>query len=123
MMIVFLGGLQSIPRSCYEAADIDGASKWDQFKGITLPLLKPVVVPSVTLGTIWTFNNINVIYLMTGQDGGNEFADILVSALYKSAFTYSRYSYSAAFALVIFVILMMITAIWIKLSQGTESNP
>src|SRR5690606_13865569 len=120
MMIVFLVGLQSIPRSCYEAADIDGASKWDQFKGITLPLLKPVVVPSVTLGTIWTFNNINVIYLMTGQDGGNEFADILVSALYKSAFTYSRYSFSAAFALVICAILLIVTLGWIKISRALE---
>jgi len=121
MMIVFLGGLQSISRSYYEAAAIDGASKWQQFRQITLPLLQPVVVPSVTLGTIWTFNNINVIYLMTGQDGGNEFADILVSALYKSAFTYSRFNFSAAFALVIFAILLLMTMVWIKISRGTES--
>jgi arabinogalactan oligomer/maltooligosaccharide transport system permease protein len=121
MMIVFLGGLQSIPNSYYEAASIDGASKLTQFMQITVPMLKPVVIPSITLGTIWTFNNINVIYLMTGQDGGNESADILVSALYKSAFTYSRYSYSAAFALVIFAILIAITLVWMKVSKGTES--
>jgi arabinogalactan oligomer/maltooligosaccharide transport system permease protein len=121
MMIVFLGGLQSIPKSYYEAASIDGASKLTQFFQITAPMLKPVVVPSITLGTIWTFNNVNVIYLMTGQDGGNEYADILVSALYKSAFTYSRYSFSAAFALVIFAILIGITLIWMRVSKGTES--
>lgn len=121
MMIVFLGGLQSIPKSYYEAASIDGASKLTQFFQITVPMLKPVVVPSITLGTIWTFNNINVIYLMTGQDGGNEYADILVSALYKSAFTYSRYSFSAAFALVIFAILIGITLVWMCVSKGTES--
>ncbi len=121
MMIVFLGGLGSIPKSYYEAASIDGASRWRQFCEITVPMLKPVVVPSVTLGTIWTFNNINVIYLMTGQDGGNEYADILVSALYKSAFTYSRFSYSAAFAVVIFMILAVITVGWMKVSRGTES--
>lgn len=121
MMIVFLGGLQSIPNSYYEAAAIDGASKWMQFREITLPMLRPVVVPSVTLGTIWTFNNINVIYLMTGQDGGNEYADILVSALYKSAFAYSRYSFSAAFAVIIFAILIAITIAWMKISKGTES--
>lgn len=120
MMIVFLGGLQSIPRSYYEAACIDGASKLTQFFQITVPMLKPVVVPSITLGTIWTFNNINVIYLMTGQDGGNEYADILVSALYKSAFTYSRYSFSAAFALVIFVILIALTLVWMKVTKGTD---
>ena len=121
MMIVFLGGLQSIPKSYYEAAAIDGASALRQFREITLPMLRPVVVPSVTLGTIWTFNNINVIYLMTGQNGGNEYADILVSALYKSAFAYSRFSFSAAFAVVIFAILIAITLIWMKVSRGTES--
>ena len=120
MMVVFLGGLQSIPKSYYEAASIDGASKLTQFREITIPLLKPVVVPSVTLGTIWTFNNINVIYLMTGQNGGNEYADILVSAWYKSAFSYSRYSFSAAFAVVIFFILLFVTLIWMKISKGTE---
>jgi len=57
---------------------------------------------------------------MTGQDGGNEHADILVSALYKSAFTYSRYSFSAAFAVVIFLILVLITMAWMKVSKGTE---
>ncbi len=122
MMIVFLGGLQSIPDSYYEAASIDGASPLRQFWEITIPMLQPVVVPSVTLGTIWTFNNINVIYLMTGQNGGNEYADILVSALYKSAFAYSRYSFSAAFAVVIFAILIAITLIWMKVSRGTEST-
>lgn len=121
MTIVFLGGLQSIPKSLYEAASIDGASKWQQFKTITLPMLQPVVVPSITLGTIWTFNNINVIYLMTGQDGGNEFADILVTALYKSAFTYSRFSFSAAFALVICAILLLVTVGWIKISRATDN--
>lgn len=121
MMIVFLGGLQAIPRSYYEAASIDGAGRWRQFWDITVPLLRPVVVPSVTLGTIWTFNNINVIYLMTGQGGGNEYADILVSALYKSAFTYARFGFSAAFAIVIMAILMAVTIPWMRLSRGGES--
>ena len=120
MMIVFLGGLQAIPQSLYEAAWIDGASKWRQFREITLPLLKPTVVPSVTLGTIWTFNNVNVIYLMTGQEGGNEYADILISALFKSAFTYSRYSFAAAFAVVMFLILLGMSLVWLKVSRGAE---
>ncbi len=121
MMIVFLGGLQSIPPSYYEAASIDGASAWQKFFHVTLPLLKPTVVPAVTLGTIWTFNNINVIYLMTGQDGGNEFADILISSWYKSAFTYSRYSFAAAYAVIIFLMLLLMTLFWIKITKGTES--
>jgi len=114
MMVVILGGLQSISKSYYDAASIDGATYFQKLKYITLPLIKPVILPAVTLGTIWTFNNINVIYLVTGQAGGTERADILVSALYKAAFVYNRYSYSAAFAMIIFVILFLITTLYSK---------
>jgi len=121
MMVVILGGLQSISQHYYDAAEIDGASAFQQFRMITLPLIKPVLAPAVTLGTVWTFNNINVIYLVTGQAGGIEDADILVSALYKSAFTFFRYSYSAAFAIVIFALLFGVSMLWLKLTKGTDS--
>lgn len=113
MMVVILGGLQSISSSYYDAADIDGASYFQKLRYITLPLVKPVLMPAVTLGTVWTFNNINVIYLVTGQAGGTEQADILVSALYKAAFTYNRYSYSAAFAIVVFALLFFISVTYL----------
>ncbi len=113
MMVVILGGLQSISTSYYDAADIDGASYFQKLRYITLPLIKPVLMPAVTLGTVWTFNNINVIYLVTGQAGGTEQADILVSALYKAAFTYNRYSYSAAFAIVVFALLFFISVTYL----------
>ena len=121
MMVVILGGLQSISKHYYDAAAIDGASAWQQLRQITLPLLRPVLGPAVTLGTVWTFNNINVIYLVTGQAGGTEDADILVSALYKAAFTFYRYSYSAALAIVIFLILFVFSLLWLKFSKGSES--
>lgn len=114
MMVVILGGLQSISQSYYDAASIDGATYFQKLKYITLPLIKPVLLPALTLGTIWTFNNINVIYLVTGQAGGTERADILVSALYKAAFVYNRYSYSAAFAMIIFLILFFIITLYSK---------
>ncbi|MEY4064288.1 MAG: hypothetical protein RIR26_496 [Pseudomonadota bacterium] len=120
MMMVSLSGLQSISKSYYEAASLDGASAWQRFKHITLPLLKPVMVPSMILGMIWTFNNVNVVYLMTAQRGGSEGADILVSDLYKQAFVYNRYSFSAAYAIVIFAILLVLTAVWMKSSRMTE---
>ena len=68
MMVIALGGLQSIPKELYEAADVDGAKPWRQFWTITAPLLKPVMVPAISLGVIWTFNNFNVIWLVS--DGG-----------------------------------------------------
>ena len=64
MMVIALGGLQSIPVELYEAARVDGANRWQQFKNITLPMLKPVMIPAIVLGTVWTFNNINVVWLV-----------------------------------------------------------
>ena len=65
MMVIALGGMQGIPGELYEAARIDRASRWQQFWHITLPLLKPVLLPAITLGAIWTFNNLNVIWLVS----------------------------------------------------------
>ncbi len=121
MAVVILGGLQSISSSYYDAASIDGAGYFQKLRCITLPLIKPVLAPAVTLGAVWTFNNINVIYLVTGQSGGTEEADILVSALYKAAFTFNRYSYSAAFALIIFAVLFIFSMLWLKFTKGSES--
>ncbi|SKA90603.1 arabinogalactan oligomer / maltooligosaccharide transport system permease protein [Caloramator quimbayensis] len=118
MMMTCLGGLQSIPQEFYEAADTDGASGWQKFKNITLPLLKPVITPAAVLGTVWTFNMISVIYVIT-YGAETEEAQILVSLVYKKAFSYFRYGYSAALSVIIFLILMSFSSIFIK-SQKLE---
>ncbi len=120
MMVIILGGLQSISREYYEAAEIDGANAWHQFWNVTMPLLRPVLTPAVILGTVWTFNNINVIYLIT-QGGPQERTDILVTSLYKAAFSFYRYGFSAAFALVIFVFLLSFAIIYLKLTGGLKA--
>lgn len=117
MMVVLLGGLQSISPEYYEAAEIDGASKWQQFWHITLPLLRPVLVPATILGTVWTFNRFEVIYLVT-QGGPQEKTDILVSSLYKAIFQFYRYGFSAAFALVIFFILLLWSILYLRITKG-----
>jgi len=117
MMIVALGGLQSIPRQLWEAADVDGASALRKFFHITLPLLKPVLIPAVVLGTIWTFNNLNVVWLVTN---GGEPADqmhILVSYVYRSAFFLYRYAYAAALSMIIFLILLTLGMTFLKRSR------
>ncbi|WP_207670907.1 carbohydrate ABC transporter permease [Caloramator sp. E03] len=119
MMMTCLGGLQSIPQEYYEAADTDGASGWQKFKNITLPLLKPVITPAVVLGTVWTFNMISVIYVIT-YGAETEEAQILVSLVYKKAFSYFRYGYSAALSVIIFLILLSFSSIFIK-SQKLEN--
>jgi arabinogalactan oligomer/maltooligosaccharide transport system permease protein len=121
MMIVALGGLQSIPDELYEAAEMDGASWWHQLRHITLPLLKPVMVPAITLGVIWTFNNFNVVWLVSNGGEPSDKTHILVSWVYKSAFTYFRIGYGAAFSMVIFVILLAFSWNFIRRTRATES--
>jgi len=108
IMVIALGGLQSIPKELYEAARMDGASPAKQFFNITLPMLKPVLMPALVLGTIWTFNNLNVIWLVTDQGLPADKTHILVTYVYKAAFVYYRYGYAAAFSVFIFLVLVVI---------------
>jgi arabinogalactan oligomer/maltooligosaccharide transport system permease protein len=117
MMVVALGGLQSIPQELYEAAELDGAGRWWRLRTITLPLLRPVLLPAVILGTIWTFNNLNVIWLVTNQGEPGDKTHILVTYVYKAAFNYYRYGYAAAFSVLIFFILMGLTWVSYRRSQ------
>jgi arabinogalactan oligomer/maltooligosaccharide transport system permease protein len=119
MMMIALGGLQGISETYYEAAEIDGASSWQQIKHITLPQLKPVMTPAIIMGTVWTFNNLNVIYLLS-TDTLTGKVDILVTYVYKAAFNLYRYGYAAAFSAVIFGILMMFSVLMIKFSKVEE---
>jgi arabinogalactan oligomer/maltooligosaccharide transport system permease protein len=121
MMIIALGGLQSIPKSLYEAAEIDGASRWQQFKDITVPLLKPVMVPAITLGVIWTFNNFNVVWLVSNGGEPSDKTHILVSWVYKAGFTYFRMGYAAAFSMIIFAILLVFGWKFIQRTKATEN--
>ena len=105
MMVVTLGALQAIPRDLLEAAEVDGANAWQRFRHVTLPLLKPALLPAVILGSVWTFNMFNIIYLVSaGEPDGS--TEILISEAYKWAFTrQAQYGYASAYALLIFGIL------------------
>ncbi len=105
MMVVTLGALTQIPRDLYEAAEVDGASKWQQFRHVTLPLLVPSLAPAVAMGAVWTFNMFNVVYLVSaGEPDGT--TEILVSEAYRWAFTRGQqYGYAAAYAVLIFLLL------------------
>ncbi|OPJ60325.1 carbohydrate ABC transporter permease [Clostridium oryzae] len=106
MMIVILGGLQSIDTELYEAAKIDGATPWDSFKNITIPLLKPVMFPAVVLTAFITFKQFDIIYLITEGMGGK--TDLIITYAYNT-FKTNNYSLSAAFSIVIFLILVGLT--------------
>lgn len=109
MMVVALGGLQAIPHTLYEAARVDGANAFQRFRVITLPLLMPVMLPAAILGAVWTFNNLNVIWLVSNGGEPADQTHILVSYVYKAAFNQYRYGYGAALSLVIFLMLSAAT--------------
>lgn len=121
MMVVALGALQSIPQELYEAADIDGASWWHKLRTITLPLIRPVMIPAVTLGTIWTFNNLNIVWLVSNGGEPSDNTHILVSFVYKAAFNFYSFSYAAALSLVIFLVLLVLSMVFMKQSRATEA--
>jgi len=107
MMLVALVGLRSIPPAIYEAARLDGASAWTQFVNLTAPMLRPIMLPATTLGIIWNFNNLNVIWLFSHGGEPGDSTHILASYVYKTAFTYYRFGWSAALSVVIFVMLFL----------------
>ncbi|NOY58637.1 MAG: sugar ABC transporter permease [Calditrichaeota bacterium] len=121
MMVIALGGLQSIPDELYEAAEIDGSSWYHKLKNITIPLLKPVMIPAITLGVIWTFNNFNVVWLVSNGGEPSDKTHILVSWVYKTGFTYFRLGYAAAFSMIIFSILLIFGWNFIKRTKATEA--
>ena len=120
MTIVATGALQSIPEELYEAADIDGASGWNKFWNVTVPMIRPAMVPAIMLGTIWTFNNFNVIYFISKGDPFGR-TDILVTQAFKLVFEQRLYGVAAAFSIVVFFILLILTLIQNRATRATEA--
>ncbi len=115
MMVMFLAGLQTIPVELYEAANVDGASKWQQFTRITLPSLMPVVETSILLEGIWQFNNFNISYLVT-KGGPLNLTEVLAVRVYSEAFTNFKYGYAAAFSVIMLFIVLIPSLYYIKRS-------
>ena len=120
MMVVILGALQSIPKDMYEAAEVEGATRWQQLRRITLPLLRPTLVPAVVLSVVWTFNMFNIIFLVSGGEPGGA-NEILVTKAYKLAFEQYQYAYAAAYSTVIFIILLVYGYFQTRMTRATES--
>jgi len=111
---VFLGGLSSLPGDIYEAARIDGASAWQRFTNLTMPLLRPFFNIALVLNIIHVFNSFPIIWVLTQGDPANQ-TDILVTYLYKLAFRYGRIGDAAAMSLVMFTILLAFTLVYARM--------
>jgi len=126
MMASFSGALQALSRDMFEAAEVDGVSKWDQLLHLTLPSLKSTMVPVSLLGFIWSFNSFNTIYLLTrgmphvgfGEPGAT---DILITYVFNVAFKYGYYGVAAAWSVIIFLMLMAFSWLYVNKTRATEA--
>jgi multiple sugar transport system permease protein len=109
-MVIFLAGLQGVPRQLYEAVALDGGSAWTKFRHVTLPFMTPVIFYNLVTGVIGTFQVFNQAYIMT-SGGPNNATLFYIYYLYTQAFTDSRMGYASALAWVLFVIVLVITAL------------
>ncbi len=125
LMIIILGALQSIPHDQYEAAEIDGASWRQQFSNITLPLLRPAILPAIVLTSITAFQMFGTAYAITtggpskgaGKPGFTEF--VMVYA-YKQVFQTQAYGKMGAFAVIIFILLFAATLYSLRVTRITK---
>jgi arabinogalactan oligomer/maltooligosaccharide transport system permease protein len=120
MMVVATGALQSIPAELYEAASIDGASGWQQLWRLTLPLIRPAMVPAIMLGTIMTFNQFNVIYFIS-EGGPFGRTEILITQAFKLVYEQRLYGVAAAFSIVVLFVLLIITLLQNRVTRATEA--
>jgi multiple sugar transport system permease protein len=115
-MVIYLAGLQGIPEHFYEAARIDGASVWHQFRYITLPLLSPTTFFLTITSIISSFQVFNLIYVMT--NGGPGYAtSVYIYYLYQNAFSYFKMGYASSMAWLLFILISAITIFQWKLSD------
>ncbi len=118
---ILLGGLSSMPQDAYEAAVVDGATGWHQFRYITLPLMKPFINIAIVLNVIYVFNSLPIIWVMT-EGGPANGTDILVTYLYKLAFRFGQLGKAAAISLVMFGVLLIFTMLYVALISRNDAD-
>jgi len=117
-MLIFLAGLQSIPKEMYEAAQLDGATSWRQFTHITIPMLSPQILFNSIIGIIGSYQVFTASFVMT--DGGPNNATLtMVLYLYRRGFLLARFGYASALAWVLFLIIMVFTLFTLRSSRSS----
>ncbi len=118
-MTVFLAGLQGVPQAYLDAARVDGASAWQRFRRITLPLLRPVTLFVLVTGVIGAFQAFTYMYVLT--DGGPLNAtDVIAYRIYQTAWEFLQFGYASALSLLLFVVLFGVTRAQFALLAGRE---
>lgn len=120
MTLIATGALQSIPKDLYEAASIDGASNQQQFWNVTVPLIRPAMIPAAIYGFTMSFNLFSFVYFMTGG-GPARTTEILVTFVFSLVRDLRLYGAAAAFSVVIFVVALVVFLITNRITRATET--
>ena len=119
--LLFLAGLQGIPRSLYEAAALEGASEWQMFRRVTLPLLRPVMVFVLVTSVTGSFQIFDTIAVTTG--GGPIAATQAINVyIYERAFTRFDFGYASALSVILMIILAVVALLQLRLLRANESD-
>jgi ABC-type sugar transport system permease subunit len=111
---VLLGAaLANLPYELHEAAAIDGASRWQELRYVTLPQLRPAILLATLLSGIWTFNNFSTIYILTGGGPAGR-TDILVTFVYRNGFQFFEFGYAAALSVMLFAIVLVPSILYVR---------
>jgi multiple sugar transport system permease protein len=121
-MIIFLAGLQAIPREFYEIAHIDGAKAWERLLYITLPAMAPSLFFQSVLATIHAFQAFDYIYILTRVGNGNSTYPTLVFSIYRSGFRFFRMGEAATQAVVLTLIILVLTLVYFKIQKRWEQT-
>ncbi len=120
-LVIYYAGIMEVPAELYEASSIDGASRWQQLRTITVPSLRPVTFLVVILGTIWSFQVFDLVYVMTGGGPGGATRTI-VMMIYQAGFKNFQMGYASAMAVVLFAVILVIAVVQRKVMKTSVGD-
>ncbi|WP_460777497.1 carbohydrate ABC transporter permease [Nocardiopsis nanhaiensis] len=109
-LVIYFAGVMAVPRDLYEASAMDGAGYWQQLWSVTVPSLRPITLLVTILGTIWSFQVFDLVYVMTGGGPGGSTTTI-VMRLYQSGFEDFQMGYASAMAVVLFLVVVIVSVV------------
>jgi multiple sugar transport system permease protein len=126
LTLIFLAGLQDVPVTLLEAAEIDGANTWQRFRHVTIPMLSNVILFNLVMNVIWSFQVFTQALVIGGTNGTPLESTLMVMVLiYRNAFRYFKMGYASALAFLMFLVIMLITVLIFRTSDAwvyTETN-
>ena len=121
MALMLLAGMQTIPRSLYEAAEVDGATRWQQFWEITIPMLRPAIFVALIFRTITAIQTFDIPYAMTGGGPGDS-TETLAMYIHKTTLDFLDFGYGSALATLMFVLSMLLTSGYLKYTRRSADR-